>query len=218
MTVSREAVLAKLRDGIVVFDIEGVKKAAEEAIKIGLSSYEAVMEGMSKGMDLVGKKYEEGEYFLAELIMAGETMKEGLAVLQPYMDKEKRAPVGVVVLGTVQGDLHDIGKNVVATLLTAAGFEVHDVGVDVAPEKFAETVRETKANIVGLSALLTTTMVNMKGVIEALEKAGVRKQVKVVVGGAPLTDEYAKTIGADGYARDAVMGVEICRAWMKGKK
>jgi len=209
--------LSKLRDGIVTFDIEGIKKAAEEAIKAEISPYEAVMEGMSKGMDLVGKKYEEGEYFLAELIMAGETMKEGLSVLKPYLDKEKRAPVGVVVLGTVQGDLHDIGKNVVSTLLTAAGFEVHDLGVDVPPEKFVEEVKSSKAQILGVSALLTTTMVNMKAIIEQLERASVRKQVKVLVGGAPLTEEYAKSIGADAYARDAVAGVEICRAWVKKK-
>jgi len=209
--------LDRLREGIVVFDIEGVKKAAEEALKIGVSPYEAVMEGMSKGMDIVGKKYEEGEYFLAELIMAGETMKEGLSVLKPYLDREKRAPVGVVILGTVQGDLHDIGKNVVSTLLTAAGFEVHDLGVDVPPERFVEEAKSSKAQIIGLSALLTTTMVNMKAINEQLEKAGVRKQVKVLVGGAPLTEEYARSIGADAYARDAVQGVEICRAWVKKK-
>ncbi|MEM2904319.1 MAG: corrinoid protein [Candidatus Bathyarchaeia archaeon] len=207
----------KLRDGIVTFDIEGVKKAAEDAIAAGISPYDAVMEGMSKGMDIVGKKYEEGEYFLAELIMAGETMKEGMAVLKPYLEKEKREPLGVVVLGTVQGDLHDIGKNVVSTLLTAAGFEVHDLGVDVPPEKFVEEVKNSKAGIIGVSALLTTTMVNMKAIIEQLERAGLRKQVKVIVGGAPLTDEYAKAIGADAYARDAVAGVEICRAWVKKK-
>lgn len=201
----------------MVFDIDGVKKAAEDAVKAGISPYDAVMEGMSKGMDIVGKKYEEGEYFLAELIMAGETMKEGLTVLRPYLDKEKKAPVGVVVLGTVQGDLHDIGKNVVSTLLTAAGFEVHDLGVDVPPEKFVDEAKNCKAQIIGVSALLTTTMVNMKAIIEQLEKARIRKQVKVLVGGAPLTDEYAKSIGADGYARDAVQGVGICRQWVKKK-
>ncbi|RLI25565.1 cobalamin-binding protein [Candidatus Bathyarchaeota archaeon] len=209
--------LARLRDAIVNLDYEGIRDVAREAIEAGLSPYEAIMEGMAKGMDIVGQKYEQGEYFLAELIMAGETMKEGLSVLEPYMKKGEIKHIGKVVIGTVEGDLHDIGKNIVITLLTASGFEVVDLGVDVSAEKFVEAVRKHKPDIVAMSALLTTTMVNMEKVVKALEEAGLRDKVKIIVGGAPLTEEFAKQIGADAYGRDAVVGVEICRRWVSEK-
>jgi 5-methyltetrahydrofolate--homocysteine methyltransferase len=210
----RVEVLARLRDCVVNLDIDGVKRAAKEAIDAGVTPYEAIMEGMAKGMEIVGQKYEAGEYFLAELIMAGETMKEGLSVLEPYMKTGDMKHIGKVVIGTVEGDLHDIGKNVVITLLTASGFEVIDLGVDVPAEKFVEAVKQYKPDIVAMSALLTTTMVNMAKVIKALEQAGLRDKVKIIVGGAPLTEEYAKQIGADAYGRDAVEGVNICKKWV----
>lgn len=213
----KEEILARLRDAIVNLDYEGIRDVAREAIEAGLSPYEAIMEGMAKGMDIVGQKYEQGEYFLAELIMAGETMKEGLSVLEPYMKKGEIKHIGKVVIGTVEGDLHDIGKNIVITLLTASGFEVVDLGVDVSAEKFVEAVRKHKPDIVAMSALLTTTMVNMEKVVKALEEAGLRDKVKIIVGGAPLTEEFAKQIGADAYGRDAVVGVEICRRWVSEK-
>ena len=213
----KEEILARLRDAIVNLDYEGIRDVAREAIEAGISPYEAIMEGMAKGMDIVGQKYESGEYFLAELIMAGETMKEGLSVLEPYMKKGEIKHIGKVVIGTVEGDLHDIGKNIVITLLTASGFEVVDLGVDVSAEKFVEAVREHKPDIVAMSALLTTTMVNMEKVVKALEEAGLRDKVKIIVGGAPLTEEFAKQIGADAYGRDAVVGVEICRRWVSEK-
>jgi len=213
----KQEVLAKLRDAVVNLDIDGVKRAAKEAIDAGVTPYEAIMEGMAKGMEIVGQKYEAGEYFLAELIMAGETMKEGLSVLQPYMKTGDMKHIGKVVIGTVEGDLHDIGKNVVITLLTASGFEVIDLGVDVPAEKFVEAVKQYKPDIVAMSALLTTTMVNMAKVIKALEQAGLRDKVKIIVGGAPLTEEYAKQIGADAYGRDAVEGVNICKKWVSKK-
>jgi 5-methyltetrahydrofolate--homocysteine methyltransferase len=210
----RVEVLARLRDCVVNLDIDGVKRAAREALDAGVTPYEAIMDGMAKGMEVVGQKYEAGEYFLAELIMAGETMKEGLSVLQPYMKAGDMKHIGKVVIGTVEGDLHDIGKNVVITLLTASGFEVIDLGVDVPAEKFVEAVKQYKPDIVAMSALLTTTMVNMAKVIKALEQAGLRDKVKIIVGGAPLTEEYAKQIGADAYGRDAVEGVNICKKWV----
>jgi corrinoid protein of di/trimethylamine methyltransferase len=213
----KQEVLARLRDCVVNLDIDGVKRAAKEAIDAGVTPYEAIMEGMAKGMEVVGQKYEAGEYFLAELIMAGETMKEGLSVLQPYMKTGDMKHIGKVVIGTVEGDLHDIGKNVVITLLTASGFEVIDLGVDVPAEKFVEAVKQYKPDIVAMSALLTTTMVNMAKVIKALEQAGLRDKVKIIVGGAPLTEEYAKQIGADAYGRDAVEGVNICKKWVSKK-
>jgi len=215
--MSKQEVLARLRDCIVNLDIDGVKKAAKEALDVGITPYEAIMDGMAKGMEIVGQKYEAGEYFLAELIMAGETMKEGLSVLEPYMKAGDMKHIGRVVIGTVEGDLHDIGKNVVITLLTASGFEVIDLGVDVSAEKFVEAVKQYKPDIVAMSALLTTTMVNMAKVIKALEQAGLRDKVKVIVGGAPLTEEYARQIGADAYGRDAVEGVNICKKWVSKK-
>ena len=207
-------ILGRLRDSIVNLDIEGVKRACQEALAQGIPPMKAVTEGMAKGMDIVGQKYEAKEFFLAELIMAGEVMKEGMAVLGPYLKEAELKRLGKVILGTVRGDLHDIGKNIVATLLGAAGFEVIDLGVDVPAERFIEAVRTHKPKILGMSALLTTTMTEMVNVIKELEKAGLRKQVKVIVGGAPLTQEYAKRIGADAYAPDAVLGVNTCKEWV----
>ena len=214
---SEKEILIKLRDAIVNLDIDGVKKASEEAISSGIPAYKAVIDGMAKGMEIVGQKYEDGEYFLAELIMAGETMKEGLAVLRPYMEKGGIKPIGTVVLGTVKEDLHDIGKNIVSILLEASGFRVVDLGVDVNGQDFAIAARETGADIVAVSALLTTTMQNMKQVVEDLERAGLREKVKVIVGGAPITEKFSAEIGADAYANDAVKGVEVCKEWVREK-
>jgi len=216
MSTEKE-VLAKLRDAIVNLDIDGVKKAAEEALAAGIPAYKAVIDGMAKGMGIVGQKYEDGEYFLAELIMAGETMKEGMAVLEPHLKVGDIKTAGKVVIGTVRGDLHDIGKNVVATLLKAANFEVIDLGVDISAEQFIETVKKENPDILAMSALLTTTMIEMENVMKALEKEGLRDKVKVIIGGAPITPEYAKKIGADAAAKDAVEGIRICTEWTKDK-
>ncbi len=214
----REEMLLRLSDCIVNFDMEGVKATALEAVKAGMSPYEAVMDGMSKGIEKVGELYERGEYFVGELIMAGETMKEGLAVLRPYMEKGDLKPIGTVVLGTVKEDLHDIGKNIVSILLEASGFKVVDLGVDVDGQDFIRAAKETDADIVAVSALLTTTMLNMKQVVEELDHAGLRGKVKVIVGGAPITAKFSEEIGADAYANDAVKGVEVCKKWMKEKE
>ncbi|MEM2876304.1 MAG: corrinoid protein [Candidatus Bathyarchaeia archaeon] len=211
-------ILKRISDAIVEFDIDNIKKLINEALEAGVPPLEIVNEGMAKGMDIVGKKYEEKEYFLAELIMAGEVMKTGMEALEPHLKASPVSKTGIVVIGTVKGDLHDIGKNIVVTLLKPAGFEVHDLGVDVEPQKFVEKVKETNADIVALSALLTTTMVEMENVIKALEKAGVRDKVKVIIGGAPITEEFASKIGADAYAVDAVKGLEICKEFMELKK
>jgi 5-methyltetrahydrofolate--homocysteine methyltransferase len=214
MKMKRKEILNRLRECIVNLDIEGIKQACQNALAAGIPPLEAVTEGMAKGMDVVGEKYEAREYFLAELIMAGEVMKEGMKILEPYLKEAKIEKLGKVVLGTVRGDLHDIGKNIVATLLGAAGFEVIDLGVDVPAEKFLETVRTQKPDILGMSALLTATMSEMENVIRELEKAGQRDKVKVIVGGAPLTEEYAKKIRADAYAPDAVACVNMCKKWI----
>ena len=205
--------LGKLRDAIVALDIPCLQEACEEAIATGIPAYRAVVEGMAKGMEIVGQKYEEGEYYLAELIMAGETMREGMMVLEPHLAVGEVSRAGKAVIGTVKGDLHDIGKNVFLTLLRAANYEVIDLGVDVSPEAFLEAVKEHSPNILAMSALLTTTMVEMENVVDKLESEGVREGLKILIGGAPITNDYAETIGADAAVRDAVDGVRIVNGW-----
>jgi len=216
--MSKEEILRRISDAIVEFDIDNIKKIIQEALEAGIPPLDIVTKGMAVGMNIVGKKYEEKEYFLAELIMAGEVMKTGMEVLEPYLKASPISKTGVVVVGTVRGDLHDIGKNIVVTLLKSAGFEVYDLGVDVDPQKFVEKVKETNADILAQSALLTTTMVEMETVIKALEKADVRDKVKVIIGGAPITEEFTSKIGADAYAVDAVRGLQICKEFMEQKK
>ena len=212
--MKEEEIFGKIRDAIVNLDIDGVQNACKEAIEAGIPAYKAVTDGMSKGMVIVGEKYENNEYFLAELIMAGEVMKEGMIVLEPHLKSGDLKKIGKVAIGTVRGDLHDIGKNVVVTLLGAAGFDIVDLGVDVPSEKWVETVKESNPDILGMSALLTTTMIEMESVIKALKEAGVRDKVKIIIGGAPITKEYAEKIGADAAARDAVQGVNVCKSWV----
>ncbi|MCD6529004.1 corrinoid protein [Candidatus Bathyarchaeota archaeon] len=213
--VDEREILNRLRDSIVNFDIEGVREACKDAVESGIPPYRAVIDGMAKGMEIVGQKYEANEYFLAELIMAGETMKEGMKILEPHLKAGDVKATGRVVVGTVKGDLHDIGKNIVVTLLKAAGFDVIDLGIDVPAEKFVEAVKNNSPDIVAMSALLTTTMTEMENIIKELEKAGLRDKVKVIIGGAPITPDYARKIGADAAAKDAVEGVKICKEWCK---
>jgi 5-methyltetrahydrofolate--homocysteine methyltransferase len=168
-------------------------------------------EAMLPAMKEVGRLFEAGEYFVPEMLIAANAMQSGLIILRPLLIKDGIEPAGVVVLGTVKGDMHDIGKNLVSIMLEGAGFEIHDLGVDVPPEKFVQAVLEKQPNIVGLSALLTTTMTNMKATIDALTEAGVRGQVKVIVGGAPVTDEFARQIGADGFAPDASRAATLAK-------
>lgn len=215
--VNKEDILVRIRDAIVNLDIDNIGRLCEEAVGAGVPAYQVVMEGMAKGMEVVGEKYERNEYFLAELIMAGETMKEGMKALEPHLKAGELKRTGKVVIGTVRGDLHDIGKNIVATLLNAAGFEVIDLGVDVPPEKFIEAIKENSPDILGMSALLTTTMIEMEAIIKELKKAGLRNKIKIIIGGAPITKEYAEKIGADAAAKDAVEGVNICKSWMARK-
>ena len=212
--ISEDEVLSNLKDAIVNLDIEGVKRSSEEALRSGLPAFKAVVDGMAKGMEIVGQKYEDGEYFLAELIMAGETMKEGMMVLEPHLKAGDIKIAGKVIIGTVRGDLHDIGKNVVVTLLKAANFEIIDLGVDIKAEQYVEAVKENNPDIVAMSALLTTTMIEMENVVKKLKEAGLRKNVKIIIGGAPITPEYAKKIGADAAAKDAVEGVRKCNEWV----
>jgi 5-methyltetrahydrofolate--homocysteine methyltransferase len=162
-------------------------------------------------MGTVGEKFSSGEYFLPDMLMAARAMNSCLEVLKPLLDKTGIPTIGKVVIGTVEGDMHDIGKNVVATFLKGSGFEVFDLGLNVSDKKFIDEVREKKADILGLSALLTTTMPFMSRIIKALDAAGLRSSVKVIVGGAPVTQDYANYIGADAYAHDGGKAITVCK-------
>ena len=195
--------------------LTGNAKRAEEVTKAALAAKvdptELVQKYMIPAMDEVGKRFECNEYFVPELLIAARAMKTSLELITPLLAEVGAEPVGRVVIGTVQGDLHDIGKNLVASMLEGGGFQVIDLGVDVPPERFVEAAKEKDGTIVALSALLTTTMTMMKNVIQALEKAGVRKKTKVMIGGAPITQQYADEIGADGYSDNASAAVAMAR-------
>ena len=186
---------------------EELKNAVEKALNSKISPQEIVHQGFSKGMEIVGEKYENGEYFLSELIMAGVTMNESLELIKPLLKGKDMKSCGKVAIGTVEGDLHDIGKNIVMTMLESSGFEVHDLGVDVPPERFVEKVKELKPDILGMSALLSVTMNRVKETIDALVKNSLRNNVKILVGGRCLDEKIAKEMGADAYGSDAWDGV-----------
>ena len=209
-----DEVLDRLKNKLADLDPEGAKRLIQEALDAGISPGRIINEGMARGMDVVGEKYEEKEYFLGELIMAGEVMKEGIELLEPYMKEGDLPTIGKAVVATVKGDLHDIGKNIFATLLKAAGFEVIDLGVDVSPETLVEAVNTHRPDVLGMSTLLTLSMSGMEMTIERLKEAGLREHVKVIIGGAPITKEFAEKIGADLSAKDAVEGVAICKRWV----
>ena len=183
----------------------------EQALAEGTDPLKLVNECMIPAMDEVGRKFESSEYFVPELLISARAMKAALELIRPLLVARGDKPVGRVAIGTVKGDLHDIGKNLVASLLEGGGFEVIDLGVNVSPEKFIASVKEKNANIIAMSALLTTTMPAMKTTIEALKQAGVRDKVKVLIGGAPITQRYAEEIGADGYSENAVGAVALAK-------
>ncbi len=182
------------------------------ALDQGASPTELISRWMIPAMDEVGRLFAAQEYYIPELLLAGRAMKSALEPLRPLLAASGAQPTGVVVIGTVKGDLHDIGKNLVGSMLEGAGFEVHDLGIDVPAEKFVEAVRARTPNILALSALLTVTMPEMKRTIDALNHAGIREQVKVLVGGAPVTREYAEAVGADGYGDNASSAVTLARS------
>ena len=209
-----EAVIEKIKEGVLNGDREITVEGVQEAIDAGTPAEKILKEAMMPAMAEAGRLFEEGEYFVPELLVAARAMQGGMELLKPLLVEESVEPVGKAVLGTVKGDLHDIGKNLVAMMMEGAGFQITDLGSDVSPEKFAETVKSTSAQVVGMSALLTTTMTNMSAVIQALEEAGIRDQVKVMVGGAPVTQAFAEKIGADGYAPDASQAAKLALSFM----
>ncbi|MGO9640062.1 MAG: corrinoid protein [Candidatus Acidiferrales bacterium] len=203
--------LASLRQAVIEGDVAAAVSAARKALDEGIQPVDLISEGISPAMAEVGRLFEEGDCFVPELLMAARATKEIFQILRPLLARTGVKPTGRVVLGTVQGDLHDIGKNLVAAMLEGGGFEVTDLGVDVPPEKFIAAVQNKQAQIVGLSALLTTTMPAMKTTIDAFRAAGIREQIKVMVGGAPVTQSYAEAIGADGYGENAAASVDLAR-------
>ena len=194
--------------------IDGQAKAVEEGVKAalaeGIPAGQILSEALIAAMDEVGRRFEDGDFFVPEMLIAARAMQAGMAHLKPYLAETDVKSAGTIAIGTIKGDLHDIGKNLVAMMLEGAGFEVKDLGVDVSPEAFVQAAKDG-AGVVGMSALLTTTMSNMQKTIEALKAAGIRDQVKVVIGGAPVTEDYANKIGADAYAPDASSATRTVR-------
>ncbi len=211
-------ILEKIRESLINLDPDSTRRFVEEAVRNNISIRD-ILNAMSSGMEEIGRRYERGEYFVADLVVAADIFKDIMdSILRPLIKKSiGEKAVGRVVIGTVYGDVHDIGKNLVATFLEAAGFEVIDLGVDVPPQKFVEAVKKYNPDIVGMSTLITSTMPHMKDVIDALKREGLREKVKIIVGGAPVTEEFAREIGADAYGENAFKAVEICKKLI-GKK
>ena len=197
---------AKFYEALSKGSMEEVKALTQKALNAGDSADTILKEGLIKAMDQIGVKFRNCEIYIPEVLIAARAMHAGLGVLKPILAKSSTSTTTKIVLGTVKGDLHDIGKNLVGMMLEGAGFEVIDAGIDVPPEKFIQTAKEQGAKVIGMSALLTTTMMQMKTTVEAAKKAGLQG-VKLMVGGAPVTEEFAKQIGADGYASDAATAV-----------
>jgi 5-methyltetrahydrofolate--homocysteine methyltransferase len=210
MSDTLQQIASKLYEG----QAPDVAALVRQALGEGMGPGQVLSEGLVAGMDEVGKDFKAGELFVPEVLIAARAMHAGMDILKPLLSESGVESAGKFLIGTVKGDLHDIGKNLVRMMVEGGGFEVVDLGVDTSAETFVEAVREHKPHVLGLSALLTTTMTAMKGVIDALEEAGVRDSVKVIVGGAPVTDAFAKEIGADGYAPDAASAVDVARMFV----
>jgi 5-methyltetrahydrofolate--homocysteine methyltransferase len=204
--------IQEIYNAILDGDTSAVLTGIQAALGEKLDPADILNEGMVAAMREVGKRFEEGDYFVPEMLIAARAMQSGLVLLKPHLKNAGVKSAGKVAIGTVKGDLHDIGKNLVAMMLEGAGFEILDLGTDVSSDKFVDAVQTQQVDMIGLSALLTTTMSNMKITIDALKAAGVRQNVKVIVGGAPVTQEFATQIGADGYAADASRAVTIARS------
>jgi len=207
--------LNEIRENLIQGKAARVKELVQKAIDEGQDVEKVLNEGLISGMDIVGEKFKKNEFYIPEMLIAARAMKRGMEVLRPILIKKDIKSAGIVVLGTARGDLHDIGKNLVGMMMEGAGFEIVDLGVDVSPEKFVEAAKEKGANIIGVSALLTTTMPGMKDVVQVLKESGLKEEIKVMVGGAPVTQSYADEIGADGYAPDAASAADKAKELLK---
>jgi 5-methyltetrahydrofolate--homocysteine methyltransferase len=206
--------LVQLSEALQKMDIAGVKKLTEEAIAAGIDPQKILSDGLISGMDVAGGKFKRNEIFIPEMLVIAKAMNEALAILKPKLIEVGAKPIAKAVIGTVKGDVHDIGKNMLGMMLEGAGLEVIDLGYDVPPEKFVEAIKDVNPEILGMSALLSTTMVELPVVIDALKEAGNRDQVKVIEGGAPVTQKYPDDIGADGYGDDAATGADVARTFI----
>jgi len=205
------SVLDVLKESVIAGDEKKVLEYTQKALDEGTALEKILDEGFIPGMEVVGNKFQANEIYVPEMLISAKAMKAGMKILEPLLTKAGVKRVGKVVIGTVKGDLHDIGKNLVAMMLEGAGFEVIDAGVDVSAQKFVDLIKETNADILGLSALLTTTMTEIKKVIDVFEEKGLRDKVKIIVGGAPLSAEYATEIEADGYSPDAASAAALAK-------
>jgi 5-methyltetrahydrofolate--homocysteine methyltransferase len=204
--------LQKLASALMKGDAPAVEKLTKEAIDSGLGPKEILDGGLIAGMHEIGERFKNNEIYVPEVLIAARAMQAGMKVLEPHLVKAGVKPVGTIAMGTVRGDLHDIGKNLVSMMLRGNGFRVIDLGIDVSPQKFVEVAKTEGVNLIGMSALLTTTMPSMKATIDELQKAGLLGKVKVLIGGAPVTQRYASEIGADGYAPDAASAVDKAKS------
>lgn len=207
--------MQKISDTLIAGKVEDLKKLVQQAIDEGTGASEILNQALMPGMDVVGERMENGDMFIPEVLMSAKAMSGTLEILKPLLTPEESKSAGKVIIGTVKGDLHDIGKNLVAMMLESAGYEVVNRGVDIAPESFVEAVKKHEAQVVALSALLTTTMPQMQKTIAALKESGLKDQVKIIVGGAPVTEKYAKEIGAEGYAPDAGSASKLVKSLMQ---
>ncbi|HWR45865.1 corrinoid protein [Sporomusa sp.] len=205
------ATLNELAQSVITGNVDQVKEQVKSLISSGTDPVEIVNQGLIAGMNVVGARFKAGDMYVPEVLMSARSMSSGLELVKPLIAEKDIQSRGKVVIGTVKADLHDIGKNLVSMMMQSGGLEVIDIGIDVSPEKFIEAVREHNPDIVGMSALLTTTMPAMKDTIELLEEEGLRDKVKVIIGGAPVSQEFATAIGADGYAPDAATATDLCK-------
>ena len=203
--------LKKIAESLIQGNVSQIRKLIQEAIDDGQDTGMILQEGLIAGMDVIGDRFKMNEIYIPEVLIAARAMKEGMVLLIPLIAREEIKNAGAIVLGTVKGDLHDIGKNLVGMMLEGAGLDVIDLGIDVDPEKFVEATKENNASIIGLSCLLTTTMAAMEDVILSINNSQLNAKVKIMIGGAPITQKYADEIGADGYAPDAARAVDLAR-------
>jgi len=213
--MAKEKIVEDFVNAAVNMDIKIAKDSCKKAMNQGMDPYEFIEQAISKALGLIGDKFENEEFFLPELFMAAEIVKKSMKILEPHIKGSgKKKNIGKIVIGTAKSDMHDIGKNIVSFFLQAEGFEVIDLGVDVSPEKFVEVVRNEKPDILGISVLITLTMPEVSNTMKALEKANLRNQVKIIVGGAPITQEFIDDIGADAIALNAIDGIKKCKRWV----
>ena len=207
--------LDTITETLISGDGEMLQQLVKEALDAGIPAGSILNDGLIAGMDIVGEKMESGDMFIPEVLMAAQAMSESVVILKPLLSEGQSSTAGKVIIGTVKGDLHDIGKNLVKMMLESAGFETIDLGVDISPEDFVKAIIENKPDIIGLSALLTTTMPMMKRSIQTIEESGLRKNLKIIVGGAPVNQAFADEIGADGYAPDAGAASKLAKSLLK---